>query len=86
MISDAELKAYLDGALPEDRTAAVEAALNDPAMDARLRALDPMAGPVAEAFAAVRPPARPAVEAPRVPWAALAASVALVAGIGIGWT
>ena len=91
--SDELLRRYLDGALPDERANAIEAALaTDPALERRLMALDPCAGMVADAFGG-QPGTerverlRAAIPAKRrftslLPGAAMAASLAF--GIAIG--
>lgn len=98
-ISDAKLTQYLAGELSEDEATELEAMVEaDPALEARLMALDPFAEVVARAFEAVTPPpvspaAPVAQDAGPVPvrtgWRGAAvgmvASLALVVGLGGGW-
>ncbi|MCH2076179.1 MAG: hypothetical protein MK180_04715 [Rhodobacteraceae bacterium] len=87
---DATLQSYLAGDLPEAEASALEASLAEsPELEALLRALDEVGGDVAQAFAAVTPPAKPHMpeRAQSVGVASLAACVglALAVGVGVGW-
>jgi anti-sigma factor RsiW len=98
-IADADVHAYVDGQLPRERAAAVEAALaGDPALATRVAeiraqnaalrdALDPaLAEPIPERLlAAATPPARGASRARRWLGPALALAASLLVGVGVGW-
>ena len=89
-MDDRDLTAYLDGTLDAGRAREIEAQLaHDDALDARLRALDPLAPAVRAAMDAAGAPQTAAVAAaprpaPRSAGAA-ALAAALVLGLGLGW-
>lgn len=65
--ADATLRAYLDGALPVEEAAALEAALEgDPDLERRMMALDFVAAPVRHAMETVPDPARLGTVMPEV--------------------
>ncbi|MEM1236265.1 MAG: hypothetical protein AAGI10_04780 [Pseudomonadota bacterium] len=92
MVTDATLEKYLAGELSDAEVAELEAAVEaDAGLEARLMALDPVAEPVAEAFAALRPTpvsevaAAPAEAVWRGAMVAAVASIALLVGLAGGW-
>ncbi|MEL7216243.1 MAG: hypothetical protein AAGJ96_09980, partial [Pseudomonadota bacterium] len=90
--SDEQLTAFLDGEVSDAEAEAIAAALEqDPALAKRLAGLEVDFAPIREAFDAVLVDA-PEVElpepAPERRWVQplMAASVALLVGVGVGWT
>lgn len=98
-VPEADLQAYVDGRLPAEGCASVEAAmLRDPELAARVatlraqnaalrEALDPvLTEPIpAHLLAAAVPPAQHATRFPRLLAPALGLAATLVVGIGVGW-
>ncbi len=98
-VPEADLQAYVDGRLPAEGCASVEAAmLRDPELAARVAtlraqnaalrdALDPvLTEPIpAHLLAAAVPPAQHATRFPRLLAPALGLAATLVVGIGVGW-